>query len=272
MAYETVLYDVADRVATITLNRPEKLNAVNGVLVRELMAALEAADADDGVRAVIVTGAGRAFCAGADLSRGEDSFKAPGSDPEEPGGKVDLGDKAYQELGGHLAMVLYNLKKPVIAAINGAAAGVGCSLALMGDIIVAGESAYFLQAFRRIGLVPDGGSTYLLPRLIGKARALEMALLGEKIPAKTALDWGLVNRVVPDDQLMTTAHEIARSLADGPWALGSIRKLIWDSLDNDWLQQLHAERVAQKTAGRTADFREGVMAFLQKRVAVFTRK
>ena len=108
--------------------------------------------------------------------------------------------------------------------------------------------------------------------LIGKARALEMALLGEKIPAKTALDWGLVNRVVPDEDLMSTAQEIARSLAEGPWALGSIRKLIWDSLDNQWLQQLHAERVAQRTAGRTSDFREGVMAFLQKRVAVFTRK
>ena len=139
----------------------------------------------------------------------------------------------------------------------------------MGDIIVAAESAYFLQAFRRIGLVPDGGSTYLLPRLIGKARAMEMALLGDKVPAKTALDWGLVNRCVADDQLMATAMELAKALATGPKALGAIRKLVWESLDEEWAAQLHAERVAQKTAGRTEDSREGILAFLQKRPAEF---
>ena len=145
----------------------------------------------------------------------------------------------------------------------------GCSLALMGDIIVAAESAYFLQAFRRIGLVPDGGSTYLLPRAIGRARAMEMALLGEKIGAAKALEWGLVNRVVPDADLRASAIELAKELANGPASLGAIRKLIWESLDTDWTGQLQAERKAQKIAGKTEDFIEGVSAFLQKRVAAF---
>ena len=150
-----------------------------------------------------------------------------------------------------------------------AAAGVGCSFALMGDIVVAAESAYFLQAFRRIGLVPDGGSTYLLPRLVGKARAMEMALLGEKIPAARALDWGLINRCVPDAELMPTALALAAELAAGPRSLGLIRRAIWDSLDAGWTEQLQAERAAQKLAGKTDDFIEGVGAFLQKRPAAF---
>ena len=165
--------------------------------------------------------------------------------------------------------VLRDLPVPIVTAINGPAAGVGCSIALMGDIIVAAESAYFLQAFRRIGLVPDGGSTYLLPRLIGKARAMEMALLGGKISAAKALEWGLINRAVPDTELMPTALEIARELANGPSALGLIRKIMWASLDADWLEQLHEERMAQRVAGKTEDFREGVQAFLQKRPAEF---
>jgi len=136
-------------------------------------------------------------------------------------------------------------------------------------MIVAGESGYFLQAFRRIGLVPDGGSTYLLPRLVGKARAMEMMLLGDRISAAKAFEWGLVNRCVPDGELIATATTIARELANGPVALGAIRKLVWDSLDTDWNGQLHAERKAQKFAGKTEDFIEGVSAFLQKRAAAF---
>jgi 2-(1,2-epoxy-1,2-dihydrophenyl)acetyl-CoA isomerase len=168
-----------------------------------------------------------------------------------------------------MVTALRDLPVPIVTAVNGPAAGVGCSLALMGDIIVAAESAYFLQAFRRIGLVPDGGSTYLLPRLIGKARAMEMALLGDKIPAAKALDWGLINRVAPDAELMPTALEIAKELARGPKALGLIRKAMWASLDAAWLEQLHEERMAQRIAGKTDDFREGVQAFLQKRPAAF---
>jgi 2-(1,2-epoxy-1,2-dihydrophenyl)acetyl-CoA isomerase len=165
--------------------------------------------------------------------------------------------------------LLRDFPLPIVTAVNGPAAGVGCSIALMGDLIVAAESAYFLQAFRRIGLVPDGGSTYLLPRLVGKARAMEMMLLGDKVPAATALQWGLVNRCVPDAELMSTAHALALELAKGPAALGAIRKLVWDSLDSDWTGQLHAERKAQKFAGKTEDFIEGVSAFLQKRAAAF---
>jgi 2-(1,2-epoxy-1,2-dihydrophenyl)acetyl-CoA isomerase len=161
------------------------------------------------------------------------------------------------------------MRVPLVTAVNGAAAGVGCSLALLGDLIVAGESAYFLQAFRRIGLVPDGGSTWLLPRAIGKARAMEMALLGEKVSAAQALDWGLINRCVPDIELMSVAMTLATALADGPASLGLTRQILWASLDADWPAQLHRERLAQKTAGKTEDFAEGVGAFLAKRPAAF---
>jgi 2-(1,2-epoxy-1,2-dihydrophenyl)acetyl-CoA isomerase len=162
-----------------------------------------------------------------------------------------------------------DLPIPLVTAVNGAAAGVGCSFALMGDIIVAAESAYFLQAFRRIGLVPDGGSTYLLPRMIGRARAMEMMLLGEKVPAKTALEWGMINRCVPDADLMSTAHAFAVQLAEGPKALSMIRKIGWAALDSDWREQLQLERETQRDAGRTQDFAEGVSAFLTKRKADF---
>ena len=153
--------------------------------------------------------------------------------------------------------------------MNGAAAGVGCSLALLGDLIVAAESAYFLQAFRRVGLIPDGGSTYMLPRLIGKARAMEMALLGERLPAAKALEWGLINRVVPDADVMPTAMGLAAELAAGPASLGLIRQTIWASLDDAWSAQLQREAVVQGQASRTADHAEGVAAFLQKRPAAF---
>jgi len=158
---------------------------------------------------------------------------------------------------------------PIVPAVNGAAAGVGCSLALMGDIIVAAESAYFLQAFRRIGLVPDGGSTYLLPRMIDRARAMEMALLGERVPAAKALEWGLINCVVADADLMDEARRLAVELANGPKALGLIRKLMWQSLDAQWSDQLTHERQTQAIAGKTDDFLEGIAAFLQKRPARF---
>jgi 2-(1,2-epoxy-1,2-dihydrophenyl)acetyl-CoA isomerase len=157
-----------------------------------------------------------------------------------------------------------------VSAVNGAAAGIGCSFALLGDLIVAGESAYFLQAFRRIGLVPDGSATYHLPRMVGRVRAMEMMLLGERLPAKTALEWGLINRCVPDGELMATAKALAGELANGPTkTLGMIRRLAWASLDHSWNEQLQAERQAQRAAGRTEDFREGVQAFFQKRRPTF---
>ena len=262
MAYSKIKTAVADGIGVITLADPGTLNAAGLDLMDELQQAFGAMKADASVRCVVLTGEGRGFCSGANLSGRGPAAETP--DPEGPDAGASL-EAVYNPF----VTSLREYPVPIVTAVNGVAAGVGCSLALMGDIIVAAESAYFLQAFRRIGLVPDGGSTYLLPRLIGKARAMEMALLGDKVPAKTALDWGLVNRCVADDQLMATAMELAKALATGPKALGAIRKLVWESLDEEWSAQLHAERVAQRTAGRTEDSREGILAFLQKRPAEF---
>lgn len=262
MAYSKIKTSVDGGIGVITLSDPSTLNAAGLDLMDELGRAFEEMKANEAVRCVVLTGEGRGFCSGANLSgRGE----APANpDPEGP----DMG-AGLEKVYNPFVTSLRDFPKPILTAVNGVAAGVGCSLALMGDIIVAAESAYFLQAFRRIGLVPDGGSTYLLPRLIGKARAMEMALLGDKVPARTALEWGLVNRCVADDQLMATSMELAQALATGPKALSAIRKLMWESLDAEWAAQLHAERMAQKDAGRTEDSREGVLAFLQKRPAEF---
>ena len=264
MGYLKIKTSVAEGIGTITLSDPATLNAAGLDLMAELADAVDTfTKPDSSVRCLVITGEGRGFCSGANLS-GRATAPAEAPDPAGP----DAGG-ALETVYNPFMTKLRQCPVPVVTAVNGVAAGVGCSLALMGDIIVASESAYFLQAFRRIGLVPDGGSTYLLPRLIGKARAMEMALLGDRLPARTALDWGLINRCVADDQLMTTANDLAASLATGPWALGSIRSLIWDSLDSAWEEQLKAERLAQKVAGRTEDSREGVVAFLQKRPAVF---
>lgn len=254
------------QVGVITINDPATLNAAGMDVMQGLQAAFEGFAQDgSGVRAVVLTGEGRGFCSGANLTAGGGA--AGGL--SQPRGENDAG-AALETVYNPFVTSLRNYPHAIVTAVNGAAAGVGCSLALMGDLIVAGESAYFLQAFRRIGLVPDGGSTYILPRHIGRARAMEMALLGERLPARQALEWGLINRCVPDDQLMPTALELARALASGPKSIGMIRRLIWDSLDNDFPEQLHAERVVQRDAGRTEDFREGVAAFVQKRPAAFS--
>jgi 2-(1,2-epoxy-1,2-dihydrophenyl)acetyl-CoA isomerase len=262
--YKKIRLETADGVATLTLNDPSTLNAAGIDLATEMAHAMGALAA--GVvpaRALIITGEGRGFCSGANLSGGGAAGRELDVD-----GKPDAG-RALETTYNPLIMLMRDFPLPLVTAVNGAAAGVGCSIALMGDIIVAGESAYFLQAFRRIGLVPDGGSTYLLPRMIGRARAMEMALLGEKIPGAKALEWGLINRCVPDAELMPTATAFAKELAAGPKSLGMIRKLMWESLDNDWSAQLTAERQGQKVAGKTEDFIEGVTAFLQKRKAEF---
>ncbi|MFZ0266677.1 enoyl-CoA hydratase/isomerase [Caulobacter sp.] len=264
MTYEKIRLEAADGVAVITLADPASLNAASLEMARELAHAFGSIAAGKvKARAVILTGEGRGFCSGANLSGGGAAGREADVD-----GKPDAGS-ALESTYNPLVNLLRDFPLPIVTAINGPAAGVGCSIALLGDIVVAAESAYFLQAFRRIGLVPDGGSTYLLPRLVGKARAMEMMLLGDKIPAATALSWGLINRCVPDAELMATATTIARELAAGPAALSAIRKLVWNSLDADWVGQLHAERHAQKAAGKTDDFIEGVSAFLQKRPAVF---
>jgi 2-(1,2-epoxy-1,2-dihydrophenyl)acetyl-CoA isomerase len=247
-----------DSIRVITLSDPATLNAASVKMAEELTSALKDADADPDARCVVITGEGRGFCSGANLQPGQGAA----------GGVRDAGS-SLERVYNPLVTFARNMSTPLVTAVNGAAAGVGCSLALLGDLVVAAESAYFLQAFRRIGLVPDGGSTYLLPRMIGRARAMEMAMLGERVPAARALEWGLINRCVPDAELMPTALAIAGELASGPASLGLTRQLIWGSLDTEWAEQLSREATAQSKAGRTEDFAEGVAAFLQKRKAAF---
>jgi len=252
-------YELQDGVALITLNDPATLNAISVEMTEELNLLFDRACAE--ARCVVLTGEGRGFSSGANL--------AGGAPPIADDGLPDLGGRLEQTFNPFVTK-LRDLPIPYVTAVNGTAAGIGCSFALLGDLIVAGESAYFLQAFRRIGLVPDGSATYHLPRMIGRVRAMEMMLLGEKIHAKQAYDWGLVNRCVPDAELLATAKALALELAHGPTkTLGMIRRLAWSSLENSWDEQLNAERQAQKIAGRTEDFREGVQAFFQKRPANF---
>jgi 2-(1,2-epoxy-1,2-dihydrophenyl)acetyl-CoA isomerase len=228
-------------------------------MLEGLLAALDAVeDPAHGLRCLLVTGEGRAFSAGANLG---------GDGPSTRTGDVG----AVLETHYHpVFRRLRDLQMPIVTAVNGVAAGVGMSLALMGDMVVAARSAYFLQAFRRIGLVPDGGVTWLLPRLIGTARARELSLLGERLPAERALEWGLINRVHDDTELLSAARTLATELAAGPTrALALMRRLYWASPDNTYEQQLDLERCAQREAGRTRDSHEGVRAFLEKREAKF---
>jgi 2-(1,2-epoxy-1,2-dihydrophenyl)acetyl-CoA isomerase len=250
-------------VAILTMSDPATMNAAGVDMASQLLEAFRAAATGASpARAILLTGEGRGFCSGANLQAGPGGGKLDGD------GRPDAG-AALEIVYNPLVTYMREMPIPLVTAVNGAAAGVGCSLALLGDLIVAGESAYFLQAFRRIGLVPDGGSTYLLPRMIGKARAMEMALLGERVPAAQALAWGLINRLVPDAELMSVALGLAQALATGPASLGLSRQTLWASLDSEWAAQLHRERLAQKVAGKTEDFREGVAAFLGKRPAEF---
>jgi 2-(1,2-epoxy-1,2-dihydrophenyl)acetyl-CoA isomerase len=266
MAYEKISYELDGSTAIISFNDPATLNACGIDTAQELLHAFEKAGLE--ARCTILTGTGRGFCSGANLGAnpgGGVSLSHPGSLP-------DAG-RALDTHYNPLVLAIQSHPHPVITAVNGAAAGVGCALGLIGDLVICGKSGYFLQAFRRIGLVPDGGSTYLLARTIGRVRAMEMTLLGEKVHAEQALAWGLVNRVVEDDALMDTAKQLAKQLAEGPTqALAMTRKLVWDACDGDFKGALRAERLSQRTAGRTEDFKEGVMAFLGKRKAEFKGK
>ena len=262
MDYTKIKLSSDGDVAIIAFNDPATLNAAGVDTAEQLTHAFKAVSTgDNAARAVVLTGEGRGFCSGANLSGRGNSATG-----EAPRGAGDALITHYNPL----VKMIADLPVPFVTAVNGAAAGVGCSLALLGDIIVAGESAYFLQAFRRIGLIPDGGSTWLLPRMIGRARAMEMTLLGERLPAAKALEWGLINRCVPDAELMPTALAIAHELAKGPASLGLIRKAMWASLDANFDEQLAFEAKTQNKAGATSDFAEGVTAFLQKRPAAFT--
>jgi 2-(1,2-epoxy-1,2-dihydrophenyl)acetyl-CoA isomerase len=243
------------QVATITMDRPDSLNALSGAMVDELRAAVESL-AGSGARCLLLAGEGRGFSSGADLASG-------GGLPDDVGASLEAHFNPLIE-------AIFALPIPVVAAVNGPCAGAGCSLALAADIVIAGASAYFLQAFINIGLIPDAGATWLLPRLAGRARAMEMMMLGERIPAEQAAEWGLIARVVDDGELASEAAALATRLAQGPTiAYGLLRRLARDAGQRTLTEALAAERIAQRDAGRTDDFKGAVMAFLQKRQPSF---
>lgn len=251
--------DFDGKVAVLKFNHPEVMNAVGGQMLRDFVAALgRIADPANGARCLLLTGEGRGFCAGANLQ------------DEERGGGGGAGD-GLRTTYHPILLTLRDLNMPIVTAVNGAAAGVGMSFAVMGDIVCASKSAFFLQAFARIGLIPDGGSTFMLPRLVGWGRAMELSMLAERLPAEKAEQWGLVNRLFDDnDSLIEGALQVARQLANGPRSLTLIRQAYWNTWHNAFEQQLDLEARLQNQAGRSADFKEGVSAFLEKRDAQFT--
>jgi 2-(1,2-epoxy-1,2-dihydrophenyl)acetyl-CoA isomerase len=257
MAYEQIAVERDGAVARITLNRPDKLNALTQVMSDELCDAFERIHRDDGVRAVLLTGAGRGFCAGQDLTEFEESYRAG----ERPDIEQHL-EKTYHRL----IPIIVGTPQPVIAAVNGVAAGAGVSLAVACDIRLASEEARFTQAFVKIGLVPDSGGTWLLPRVVGYARALELSLTGDMVDARTALDIGLVTRVLPADSFLEKTSTYAARLAAMPTkALSATKRLIREGLTADLDAALAAEGNAQAEMGQTEDHLEGVMAFAEKR-------
>ncbi len=260
-SHETIDLTIQGAAATIELNRPDALNAWNEQLGTDLAEAVRAVSADAAVRAVMITGAGRAFSSGADLKEERSA---------DNGGIPDLGER-LKTLYNPIILGIREMPKPVVAAVNGPAVGIGCSLALACDLVVAAESSYFLLAFVNIGLVPDGGATATVPARAGLARAAEMSMLGERVPAAQALDWGLANRVVADDDLRGEAEALRDRLAAGPTAsYATSKRLLNRRLLSGLDSQLDAEANAQREQGGTSDFVEGVVAFVQKRPANFT--
>ncbi|MBH79448.1 MAG: 2-(1,2-epoxy-1,2-dihydrophenyl)acetyl-CoA isomerase [Gammaproteobacteria bacterium] len=256
---ERMRLDFDGKVAVLKFNHPEVMNAVGAQMLADFTEAVgEVRKPSNGARCLLLTGEGRGFCAGANLQ----------DDNRNQGGGAGSGLR-----GGYhpLLLTLRDLDMPIVTAVNGAAAGVGMSFAMIGDIVCASKLGYFLQAFARIGLVPDGGSTYMLPRLVGWGRAMELSLLAERLPAETAHEWGLVNRLFEDnDELLEGAMGIARRLADGPRSLALIRQAYWNTWHNAFEQQIDLEARLQNEAGSSSDFSEGVSAFLEKRDAKFT--
>ncbi len=260
-SHETIDLTTDGPAARILLNRPDALNAWNEQFGNDLSDAVATVAGDDSVRAVMITGAGRGFSSGADLKEQRGA---------EDGGLPDLSAR-LKEIYHPIITALRETQKPVISAVNGPAVGIGCSLALAADLIVAAESAYFLLAFVNIGLVPDGGSTAFIPARVGYARAAEMAMLGERVPADQARDWGLINRVVADDELGSFSSALLDKLANGPTrSYAGAKRLLNRRLYADLAGQLEAEADAQKEQGHSKDFIEGVMAFVEKREPKFT--
>lgn len=257
MGYETIQFEVEKNVALLTLNRPEKLNSFTAQMNKEILQACREVAKREDIRALLISGAGKAFCAGEDL--GSVSSGLP----------INHGD-VLRERYNPMMLALHQLEKPVVAAVNGAAAGAGMSLALACDFRLASTTASFLEAFVHIGLVPDSGSCYYLPRIVGWAKALELAILGEKISANQAYELGLVTRVVEPEQLMVEAKLFAERLAQMPTtAIGLIKKTMLQGQQSSFEATLEAEGYAQELAGKTRDHQEGVAAFLAKRRPVF---
>lgn len=257
MEYQFINYAVSDGVARIALNDPKTLNASNETMSTELLDALDRATLE--ARAIVLTGEGKAFCSGANL---ENAAKILGDPLRDVGRSLD-------KWLNPAVVTIKNMELPVVTAVRGAAAGVGCGLALSGDIIVCGEGGYFFFAFRHVGLIPDGGSSYLLSRAIGRVRAMDVMLRGKKIPGPQALEWGLVTEVVPDDEVEDRAMAIARELALGPRSLAFIKQQAWLALDESIETALTTERLFQRQACRSEDFAEGVTAFREKRKPAF---
>jgi enoyl-CoA hydratase/carnithine racemase len=278
MAYETITSELAENILTITLNRPDKLNAFNATMQRELIDAFDAADRDDNVRVIIVTGAGRAFCAGADLSSGADTFDRDarrGPVKRLADGRVDYSDPNARDGGGQVSLRIFKCLKPVIAAVNGAAVGIGVTMQLAMDIRIASESARFGFVFSQRGIVPEAASSWFLPRIVGISQALEWCYTGRVFSAQEALAGRLVSRVVLPDELLPTAQKLAREIASktAPVSVALIRQMMWRMLGAD--DPMEAHKVDSRgiyARGRSADVKEGVMSFLEKRAANFTDK
>jgi 2-(1,2-epoxy-1,2-dihydrophenyl)acetyl-CoA isomerase len=260
MDYQHILFSVADGIARLTLNRPARLNSFIVAMHEEVRDALTQVANDRSVRVLVLSGAGRAFCAGQDLA---DRSVAPGAAPP------DLGE-SIERYYGPLVLALRRLPIPVVCAVNGAAAGAGANIALACDIVIAARSASFLEAFCKLGLLPDTGGTYFLPRLLGQARATGLAMLGDKLSAEQAASWGLIWKCVDDDQLAAETEALARHFASAPTlGLARTKQALQASSLNTLEQQLDLERDGMRELGRSADYREGVSAFMDKRAPRF---
>jgi len=283
MEFEQIRYEVADGVLTITLDRPDRLNAFTPTMKDELIAAFDQADADDDVRAIIVTGAGRAFCAGADLSEGAKTFdfaaRADRPDkqgtPQRPDGGIDYSHESVRDGGGRVSLRIYECMKPVIAAINGPAVGVGATMLLPMDIRIASSDARFGFVFARRGITPEACSSWFLPRAVGISQALEWTCTGRVFPAQEALAGGLVKQVVAPEALMDTARALAREIADhaAPVSVALTRQMMWRMLGADHPMEAHkVDSRAIYARGRMQDVKEGINSFLEKRPPVFQEK
>lgn len=279
MSYETIRYAVSDNILTITLNRPEKLNAFTGKMMQELIDAFDRADADDAVGAIIVTGEGRAFCAGADLSEGAKTFDYAAlkarPQPAESNAGVDWSDEAVRDGGGRVVLRIYECLKPVIGAINGPAVGIGSTMLLPMDIRLASDTARFGFVFSRRGITPEACSSWFLPRVVGISQALEWTYTGRIIPAQEALDGKLVKQVCKPEDLLPAARALAREIIDNaaPVSVAMTRQMMWRMLGADHPMEAHkVDSRAIYARGASADAKEGVMSFLEKRPASFTDK